>query len=234
MKAYHNDIKVKKLYVDRVIAHQKADEVVKGQYWENGRGCAVGCTIHSSNHKAYETELGIPEWLARVEDVIFEGLPNNKAKKWPLQFLKAIKPGVDLDKAKPLFIVFVLKPNLKNFDNKKHPAVTTSIKDCIKLWSRKDIGSVAWETERKRVGSAASSAARSAARSAAYAASSAAYAASSAAYAAYAASSAAYAASSAAYAARSAAYAAYAASSAARSAYVKFANELLKIIRGLK
>src|ERR1700730_6830463 len=98
MKSFHNDPKIKAKYLKRVKDHFKADEIVKGKYWENGKGCAVGCTIHDSNHKLYETELGIPEWLARVEDTIFEGLPNERAKLWPEQFLKAIKPGKNLNK----------------------------------------------------------------------------------------------------------------------------------------
>lgn len=79
MKAFHGDEKIKKKYVDRVKAHAKADEIVKGQYWKNGKGCAVGCTIHSADHAAYQTELGIPQWMARLEDRIFEGLPNARA-----------------------------------------------------------------------------------------------------------------------------------------------------------
>jgi len=49
MKAYHNKKETKKFYLDRVKAHFKADEIVKGKYWQNGKGCAVGCTIHA-NH----------------------------------------------------------------------------------------------------------------------------------------------------------------------------------------
>jgi len=37
-----------------------------------GKGCAVGCTIHSSKHSDYELELGLPSWLAYLEDGIFE------------------------------------------------------------------------------------------------------------------------------------------------------------------
>lgn len=46
MKAFHNDKKIKAKYLARVKAHIKAGEVIKGKYWENGKGCAVGCTIH--------------------------------------------------------------------------------------------------------------------------------------------------------------------------------------------
>lgn len=96
MKAYLNDPKVKEKYVVRVKAHAEADEIKKGFYWEDGKGCAVGCTIEGSDHSKYEKELGIPEVLAHLEDCLFEALPNGKAKAFPLKFLEAINVGADL------------------------------------------------------------------------------------------------------------------------------------------
>lgn len=130
--SFHNDPKIKQKYLDRVIAHKKADELIKGTYWENGKGCAVGCTIHSSDHSKYKTELGIPEWLARLEDIIFEGLPNDKSKDWPIRFLSAIEPGKDLDQIKTSFIIIALESCLKSleknvFDMDKYPDVASSI-----------------------------------------------------------------------------------------------------------
>ena len=84
MTAYHNDEKVKEKYLARVLAHQKADEIRRGYYWEDGKGCAVGCTVHGSEHSAYETEMGIPIDIARAEDRIFEGMGNESAKEFPL------------------------------------------------------------------------------------------------------------------------------------------------------
>ena len=72
-------------------------------YWEGGKGCAVGCTIHSADHNQYEKKLGIPIWLARVEDRLFEGMSNKSAKAWPEQFLRAINPGADLNKVRAPF-----------------------------------------------------------------------------------------------------------------------------------
>jgi len=107
--SFHNDKKIKEKYVNRLQAHAEADEFIKGQYWENGKGCAVGCTIHSSQHDAYETELGIPEWLARLEDSIFEGLGNGQAKEFAVDFLLAIPVGVNLEPVKWKFCAFILK-----------------------------------------------------------------------------------------------------------------------------
>src|SRR3990167_459227 len=98
LTTFHGDKAVKAKYVARVKAHAEADEIIKGIYWENGKGCAVGCTIEGSDHGKYETQLGIPYQVAVLEDVIFEELPNGHAKKFPLQFLKAVGVGKDLSK----------------------------------------------------------------------------------------------------------------------------------------
>ena len=108
LRAYNNDPKVKAKYVKRVKMHHDADEIIQGTYWENGKGCAVGCTIEGNQHSRYETELGIPHMIARLEDRIFEGLSNKEAKEFPLKFLKAIKPGADLSMVVPKFFVWLL------------------------------------------------------------------------------------------------------------------------------
>lgn len=108
MKSFHNDPKIKETYLRRVVAHRKADEIIKGTYWDNGKGYAVGCTIHSNDHLKYEKELGIPMLLAGLEDGIFESLPNERAKMWPEEFLTAIKVGSDLSEVWPKFAVWLL------------------------------------------------------------------------------------------------------------------------------
>lgn len=94
--AYHSDPKIRETHLQRVIDHRAADQLIKGRYWEGGKGCAVGCTIHGSDHARYEKELGIPTQLAILEDIIFEDLPNERAMLWPEQFLAAIPVGADL------------------------------------------------------------------------------------------------------------------------------------------
>ena len=106
--AYHGKQEIKDIYLARVRAHRAADEIIHGTYWEDGRGCAVGCTVHSSIHAAYETELGIPRILARLEDGIFEALDNGHAQAWPERFLAAITPGADLSMVWPRFTLWLL------------------------------------------------------------------------------------------------------------------------------
>ena len=131
MLSFHGKEKIKEKYLKRLKNHYDADEFVKGKYWEKGKGCAVGCTIHGSDHSRYETEIGIPEWVARVEDKIFEGLPDNIAKEWPLKFLKSIPVGVDLNKIKIQFLIFIVESVIDKFDHNKFHRIKSEIKKVI-------------------------------------------------------------------------------------------------------
>ena len=108
MISFHGKQEIKQKYLERVKEHFEADEIIKGKYWEKGKGCAVGCTIHENDHSKYEIELGIPEILAILEDGIFEDLPNERAKTWPIEFLDAIPIGVDLYEVWPKFAIWLL------------------------------------------------------------------------------------------------------------------------------
>jgi hypothetical protein len=233
MKAFHGDENIKKIYLERVMAHQKADEIEKGYYWENGKGCAVGCTIHSSDDSKYEMELGIPVWLAKLEDRLFEKMSNESSKKWPFSFLEAINTGSDLEKVKAPFLIFVLESALEKFDHKRYPGCKKVIQDVIDLYKS---GETDLNKFREAKSVAAAADASASAAFAAFAASAAADA--SAAFAACHAASA----SDAAFAAAFAASAADAASDAADAAgpgareneLEKFANKLLELLKETK
>ena len=98
MLAYHNDEKLKAKTLREMRQHQKADEIIQGQYWEDGKGCAVGCLTKdpSGGHEKYPTLWGIPEPLAYLEDTLFESLSVEDSKEWPARFLSAIPVGADL------------------------------------------------------------------------------------------------------------------------------------------
>ena len=230
MKAFHNDDKVKTKYIDRMKAHMAADELIRGTGFQDGRGCAVGCTLDKYEHKDYETELGIPEWLAHIEDSFFENMPEAGAMKWPLRFLESVNVGSDLRKIKAPFMIYILTQAIENFDHEKYPRVKTAIDTVIKLWETDPEwrDGAAWAAARSATEAAAESAAQSAADSAAEAAARAARSAESAAQAA-----AWSAAQSAAEAARAAAdSAAWAATQSTRSAaYVKYSENLLELMR---
>lgn len=108
MNAFHGDPKIKQFYLERVRNHRLNDELIKGKYWEDGRGCGIGCTVHSSSHAAYETELGIPRIIARLEDITFERLTNGLAIEWPERFLEAIPVSADLSMVWPKYSLWLL------------------------------------------------------------------------------------------------------------------------------
>jgi hypothetical protein len=212
MSAFLGKQETKDFYIARVRAHREADQLVKGFYWERGKGCAVGCTVHSGNHAAYETELGIPRILAKLEDGIFEALSNGEAMAWPEKFLSAIPVGADLSLVWPRFAVWMLvDPTWGVLQFAKSERSKKSIQDVADGYYKALVGKPEpdWRTL------------RAAAAAAAYAAAAAAYAADAAYAAAYAAAAAAYAADAA------AAYAADAARSKWRSAQ---AGELLELL----
>ena len=99
-----------------VKAHRAAERLVQqGHYWHEGRGCAVGCTLHDfapgqeEDHRLYEALFGIPEALARVEDNVFESLPARAARAWPLRFIEAIPVGADLSGISDRFLLWLLQ-----------------------------------------------------------------------------------------------------------------------------
>jgi len=106
--AFRNKLEVKEFYLNRVREHRLQDEVVQGMYWSGTKGCAVGCTLHSSDHFAYETRLGVPELLAYLQDAIFETLSLEDAKEFPEKFLEAISVGADLSQIWSQFALWLL------------------------------------------------------------------------------------------------------------------------------
>lgn len=68
LKAFHGDKKIKAKYLARVKAHYEADEIISGKYWENGKGCAVGCTVeaNSNAHDRYPKDEKKKDLLGRI------------------------------------------------------------------------------------------------------------------------------------------------------------------------
>ena len=222
--AFKGRQEVKDFYLARIAAHRAADEIIQGVYWENGKGCAVGCTVHSNNHEKYESNLGIPIMLAMLQDRIFEGLPNSAAKNFPGNFLSSIKSGADLSCVGWKFLYWLLtKSNIGEFN---HTSVRDAVRQCadvlIPLTKGENADTSAAESAAE---SAARTAAWSAARSAAW---SAAWSAAESAWSA--ADSARSAADSAESAADSAEFAADSARSARFAAHKKMAKKLLQLL----
>jgi hypothetical protein len=222
MRAFTNTQVTKPQLVASLEGHAAADRIVKGAYWEDNQGCAVGCSIHDFRpgsedvHGLYPELFGIPESLARLEDRIFEELPVDKARQWPLRFARAVQSGSDLSRVTPGFLYRVLARRrdavkvLPDITEELRTQVVSAIEGVLAVVEKwRDTGILDASAARSAESAAESAAAWSAA-SAAWSAASAAESA-----AAWSAESAARSAESA---ARSAASAAWSAESAARSA----------------
>ena len=165
MLSFHGDKKVKAQHIARLKAHYKADEIIQGTYWENGKGCDTGCSFHSNDHSLWATELGIPEQIGYLRDKIFEGLPAKDAKEFPLQCSLATPVGVDLDHVWRKFMIWLLtdkKEGVIKYANTE--AIKKCINDVSKLYADslvRDVSSDKWAAA-----GAAAWAARDAARDA--------------------------------------------------------------------
>jgi len=131
MEAFRQGI-TKEDFLNEITNHQNLDNFVKGVNWESGKGSAVGCSIQSINtlksielsHANYlemENHLGVPAWLAMVEDTIFNGVSAARSKSWPVEFTTAINDGANLDNIKIPFIIFMCEQTReKNIDGASH------------------------------------------------------------------------------------------------------------------
>lgn len=149
MRAFHNDPAVKQKYVNRVLAHKEADEIVQGVYWENGKGCAVGCTLHrgSDVHFDYPEYLGIPTIIAFAEDQIFERLRPNEAKSFPLQFLQAIPVGADLSLVDVHLALWMIDDEKHGIVNGMRDDYLPHVSVIVNLLKRSLLGETNWEPE---------------------------------------------------------------------------------------
>jgi hypothetical protein len=197
MKAYRNGI-TKTEFVNEMKAHAVADRFIRVEYWNGEKGCAVGCGLKSiselkglhfnkfNDHALYETHLGIPTWLALVEDKLFESMSLGMSKHWPVEFAKAIRAGANLDKIRIPFLVMLMKHSLKSISSEAYlkgwnPTTLAQIERCqnsvkqmIKVLPTGKADKI--ETARRECNDAANAAYASAASAnAAYAANAAAY-----------------------------------------------------------
>ena len=135
MEAYHGKQSKKTAIIKQLKAHAAADELIHGVGWKNGKGCAVGCTLHNYDHALYEPRFGIPRSLAYLEDAIFEGLSPEAAQAWPVRFMGSIAPGADLSLVQWRFLHWLLTDNSVN-PGITHPLVKDAVSQCAALMKK--------------------------------------------------------------------------------------------------
>ncbi len=157
--AYHNDQQIKSEILAQLARHRAADDLVQGHYgyWRDGKGGAVGCTIHSGNHIEYETRFGIPVATAKLEDDIFEGLSLEDARAWPERLMSSIRPGQDLLRVHWALLHWLLTDETIN-PGINHPTVRDAVQQCADMVSiLKSGGAVSAESAWNAMSGAAAS-----------------------------------------------------------------------------
>jgi hypothetical protein len=88
--------------IARAEQHARADRLVSGLYSDHDNhsiGCSVGCDAidiagwheeFDNPHKLVSDHDGTPEWLERLRDMIFEGLPSDKRSWWHVELAKSL------------------------------------------------------------------------------------------------------------------------------------------------
>lgn len=130
MRAFHGSQEIKDKYIARVRKHRELDHLIQGVGWENGRGCAIGCTLESYDHSRYPDELGLPMWLAYIVDHIFENLPTDNAMEWPEQVLSAIPVGADVEKVRHQLAIRWLNRLIELPSEDEYKGVMGDVRDC--------------------------------------------------------------------------------------------------------
>lgn len=108
MLTYHSDESLKQRAVEAAKRHRDQDMLLAGTYGTmNGafRGCSVGCDayditgklLEDGYHRITAEYFGFPEWLERLRDSIFEGLPNDERRDFHVRLKEAIPVGVDIE-----------------------------------------------------------------------------------------------------------------------------------------
>lgn len=123
--SYRGDPDLKAALVAEMADHARLDQLVQGDYLrQDGKGCAVGCTISGRLlaelgtvealeehvresggwHETWAQATGLPAWLGGLDDMVFEGLTVEQSKAWPVRLLDAVPVGVDLSPVRDLII----------------------------------------------------------------------------------------------------------------------------------
>ncbi len=135
MLAFHSDPAIKLKYLARVEDHRKLDQLRQGATGEDGKGCAVWCTLDAYSHSRYPVELGIPIRLAHLEDRLFELLDAETSQRWPERFLSAIRPGADLGPVWGKWAAWMLvDPEWGVIQRAKREATKAAIQRVADLW----------------------------------------------------------------------------------------------------
>ena len=172
--SFHNKPDLKQQYLKRVISHYKKNEITATETWSNGKGNAIGCTVHSINLIEFEKQLGIPQLLGYIENKIYLGLEPKQAPKFPSEFLSNVPIGKNLKPVALKFLAWILEQSDAKIKSlPKNYVARLIIKETIEtirgLISGKEMNSGIWASIQTKAFAAAYSSAHDFSKAAAFA-----------------------------------------------------------------
>ena len=161
---------IKDLTLEMLRADQEAHRIVQRHYWEDGKGCQLGCLTRKldGTHAAVVDRFGFPLRVAYWLEAVFEGLPQGECEQWVIDSAEAIPIGADLSLAHHRLAVWLLGPDSPSSQGNQHETVSRAVAGARALHVRAANAESVDPDEWSAARSAAMSAARSAARSAAW------------------------------------------------------------------
>lgn len=110
--SFHNNAAIKERCLERVRAHVEADRQRPKGCWVLGTGRVIPWTVNSKDHNACETELALPEWLARLEDELFGWMLPEAAYSFAVNLIDMIPVGVDLQPVRWQLCAHLMQQNI--------------------------------------------------------------------------------------------------------------------------
>jgi len=174
--AWNNDKNLWRAMIDAADEHERLDNYLAGTYGTEGgaKACSVGCSVRSANkvlglkikqdsHRGLADAMGVPVFITRLQDRLFEGMASELRPAWTGRLFRAIRPGVDLSPVLPKFLLGLLESMPEQSGDIKK--VVDQVKDVLVEWIKTGLA------DRKAANAAANAAAYAAdAANAAYAA----------------------------------------------------------------
>jgi hypothetical protein len=112
---------------EQIAWHVEADALIAGQYWCNGKGCALGCLSHKGSgieaREAIAAQYGIPQPVSALVDCLFERLPAAERPAFFRAIGDAVQDGRDLTRVHWAF----LADTLQRLPGAQQPHIATVI-----------------------------------------------------------------------------------------------------------
>ena len=136
MKTFNSNKELKQELIKKLQHHQDLDTYIQGAWSDtnSGKGSFYSRTMQTDQTpiRKFSEKYNIDLWYCYLTERIFEGLPEGEYEKFPLESIKVLPVGADINKIKSLFHYRVLEDQLQFCKNDEK--VTKSVLKCMELF----------------------------------------------------------------------------------------------------